>query len=195
MSSRRGLKSALADPAVDLVALEKEKIRGAIRTDFILSAEIIVITLGTVSAEPFVTQLLVLVTIGLVMTVGVYGLVAGIVKLDDLGTHLIASGSGDAKPTIKQRIGYGILSAAPYLMKFLSIAGTAAMFLVGGGILAHGIPWLHHAVEGLVHPVQEMASFGAILGSLWEMLINAAIGLIGGAIVLLLVTGIKRVRT
>lgn len=188
------LKSALVDPKVDMVELEKVKVKGAIRTDFILSAEIIVITLGTVADAPFMTQVFVLISIALLMTVGVYGLVAGIVKLDDLGARLIASSDDPAKSTFKQRIGYAILTTAPYLMKFLSVAGTAAMFLVGGGILVHGIPPLHHFVESLVHPVQELASLGAILGTLTEMLLNAFVGLLGGAVVLLTVNGIARLR-
>lgn len=188
------LKSALVNPAVDMVALEKDKIKGAIRTDFILSAEIIVITLGTVTSKPFTTQVLVLVAISLLMTVGVYGLVAGIVKLDDLGLKLIASNADTSKTTFKQRIGYGILTTAPYLMKFLSIAGTAAMFLVGGGILVHGIPRIRLAVERLVHPVQELDAVGPILGGLTEMLLNGLVGFIGGAIVLAIVTGISRFR-
>jgi len=188
------LKFAIVNPEVDLVALEKDKIKGAIRTDFILSAEIIVITLGTVTSSPFATQVLVLVSISLIMTVGVYGLVAGIVKLDDLGLKLIASNSDASKTTFKQQIGYGILKTAPYLMKFLSIAGTAAMFLVGGGIVVHGVPPIHHLVERLVHPVQEMDGVGPILGGLTELLLNGLIGFIGGAIVLAIVAGISRLR-
>ncbi|MFY8044264.1 MAG: DUF808 domain-containing protein, partial [Rhodoferax sp.] len=138
------LMQALANPEVDLLALEKDKIKGAIRTDFILSAEIIAITLGTVQASPFATQFTVLAGVALLMTVGVYGLVAGIVKIDDAGLYLSRqSGSG------AQALGRGLLRAAPILMKVLSIAGTAAMFLVGGGILVHGLPFLHHLLEGL----------------------------------------------
>jgi predicted DNA repair protein MutK len=130
--------AALADAEVDLVALEKEKVKGAIRTDFILSAEIIAITLGTVADAPFGTQVTVVAGIAAIMTVGVYGLVAGIVKLDDGGLYLSRSDSAPVRA-----FGRGILTAAPWLMKFLSVAGTAAMFLVGGGILTHGIPMLH----------------------------------------------------
>ena len=132
---------ANADGTVDLVAFEREKIQGAVRTDFILSAEIIAITLGTVAGQDFWTQLAVLVGIALIMTVGVYGLVGGIVKLDDLGLYLSQKASSTA-----QSIGRGILWLAPWLMKFLSVAGTAAMFLVGGGIIAHGIAPLHHLI-------------------------------------------------
>jgi predicted DNA repair protein MutK len=170
---------AMADPAVDLVAFEKDKIRGAVRTDFILSAEIVVITLGTVAAEPLVTRVGVLVVIAALMTVGVYGLVAAIVKLDDVGLHL-SRGSGAA-----QRIGFGILAAAPWLMKGLSVAGTAAMFLVGGGILAHGVPALHHVVEEVGHR-------GGFAGALGPMLLNAATGIVAGGLVVAAVTTIRR---
>jgi predicted DNA repair protein MutK len=193
LAEREELKSALVTPEVDLVTLEKKKIRGAIRTDFILSAEIIVITLGTVTGSPFLTQLMVLSAIALVMTVGVYGLVAGIVKLDDLGKHLIQGSSATSESTLRQRIGFGILALAPYLMKFLSIAGTAAMFLVGGGILVHGIGPIHHFVDGLLHPIEAWEGLGPLLAGFLGMLIHGLIGLAGGAVVLALVTGIRRV--
>ena len=139
---RAALTEAVVDPSIYPVAVESHKISGAIRTDFILSAEIIVITLGVVAGKPFLTQLAVLVAISAAMTVGVYGLVAGIVKLDDLGALLAARPSAAA-----QALGRGILAASPWLMRALSIAGTAAMFLVGGGIIAHGIPAIHHTVH------------------------------------------------
>jgi len=165
------LMQALANPEVDLLALEKDKVKGAIRTDFILSAEIIAITLGTVQASPFVTQFTVLAGIALLMTVGVYGLVAGIVKIDDAGLYLSRqSGSGT------QALGRGLLRTAPILMKVLSIAGTAAMFLVGGGILVHGLPFLHHLIDGLP------------LGFVWE----GAVGVAAGALVLLGVVAVQR---
>ncbi|MBL8525112.1 MAG: DUF808 domain-containing protein [Betaproteobacteria bacterium] len=176
------LAQALADPAVDMVAMEQDKIKGAIRTDFILSAEIIVISLGTVATAAFGKQVAVLVGISILMTVGVYGLVAGIVKLDDLGLWLTQKTSSAA-----QAIGRAILAAAPYLMKFLSIAGTAAMFLVGGGILVHGIPPLHHVVEGW------MQSSGGI-GSVIEMLVNGVVGIVAGALVLGVVSLIGKLR-
>src|SRR5690606_32339075 len=130
---------ALSDPKVDLVAFEKDKISGAVRTDFILSAEIVAITLGTVAAATFTTQVLVLSTIALAVTVGVYGLVAGIVKLDDAGLIL----TGKDSPAL-QKLGSGLLWLAPWLMKTLSVVGTAAMFMVGGGILTHGYHALGH---------------------------------------------------
>lgn len=178
----RQLVEAVANPEVDLVAFERDKIRGAIRTDFILSAEIIVITLGTVAAADFSRQLATLVTVALLITVGVYGLVAGIVKLDDIGLHLSRSAS-----SVTQALGRGILRAAPWLMKFLSVAGTAAMFLVGGGILVHGIGALHHASEALVS-----ASGG--FGWLVEMLFGGVLGIIAGAIVLGLVKAVGTLR-
>lgn len=187
------LRSALVEPTVNMVELEMQKIKGAIRTDFILSAEIIVITLGTVTNASFLTQLLVLVSISLLMTIGVYGLVAGIVKLDDLGTRL-ATSAPDGTRTFKQRMGYMILLTAPYLMKFLSIAGTAAMFLVGGGILVHGIPPLHHLVEGIVHSIAESEPAGPVLAGTAEMLFNAVIGIVAGTIVLVLIAGVHRIR-
>jgi hypothetical protein len=176
------LKAALANPNVDLQAMEKDKIKGAVRTDFILSAEIIAITLGTVAGQDFWTQLMVLVGIAIIMTVGVYGLVGGIVKLDDLGLWLSQKASSTA-----QSIGRGILWLAPWLMKFLSIAGTAAMFLVGGGIIVHGWPWLHHLVQAWV------AGAGGI-GWLVEMLCNAAVGIITGGIVVAVVTLVQKLR-
>jgi predicted DNA repair protein MutK len=182
------LKRAVADPQVDLRAVERDKIKGAVRTDFILSAEIIAITLGTVAASPFVTQLSVLVGIAAIMTVGVYGLVAGIVKLDDFGLHL------SRKPGPLQGLGRGILKAAPYLMKGLSIAGTAAMFLVGGGILTHGIPALHHAVEGITQAVAQAPGVGAVLGAIAPLLGDALAGIVAGAVALAIVTAIGRMR-
>lgn len=170
------LTEAVADPATDLVAYEKDKIKGAIRTDFILSAEIIAITLGTVADASLTQQVVVMSGIAIVMTVGVYGLVAGIVKLDDLGLWLTQKPGQMAK-----KIGGGILSAAPYMMKTLSVVGTAAMFLVGGGILTHGVPVLHHWIEGV----------GAAAGSAGfavSMLLNGVAGIIAGAVVLAVVS-------
>jgi predicted DNA repair protein MutK len=181
------LVQALADPKVDLVALEKEKIKGAVRTDFVLSAEIVAITLGTVAASGFGTQVGVLCGISIIMTVGVYGLVAGIVKLDDAGLHLSRRGGETASARGARALGAGILKAAPYLMKGLSIAGTAAMFLVGGGILTHGVPPLHHAIE---HATQGLGSVPALLAS---SLADALVGIVAGAVVLGVVSAAQRV--
>jgi predicted DNA repair protein MutK len=170
------LVHALSDPAVDMVALEKDKIKGAVRTDFILSAEIIVISLGTVAAAPLVSKVGVLVAIALIMTVGVYGLVAGIVKLDDLGLHLQKKSSAGLKA-----IGNMLLIAAPKLMKLLAVVGTAAMFMVGGGILVHGVPALHHMQEAIA------AGSGA-LAPVATTLFDAVVGLVAGALVVAVVT-------
>ncbi len=174
----------VADPEIDLVAVEKSKVKGAIRTDFILSAEIIVITLGTVATAEFLTQVGVLVAISLLMTAGVYGLVAGIVKLDDIGLHLMkAPGNAtEARPSgLRFRAGRMIVAGTPYLMKFLSIAGTAAMFLVGGGILAHGIPPAHHLIEAMQHNVQQIAGIGGVLSAVTGMVGQALLGIIIGS--------------
>lgn len=175
--------AANANPAVDIVAMEKDKVKGAVRTDFILSAEIIVITLGTVASQAFMTQLSVLVTIAVVMTVGVYGLVAGIVKLDDAGLWLSQRASA-----VQQALGRGILVFAPWLMKALSVVGTAAMFLVGGGILVHGVPAVGHALEAWAH--------GAVglMGVVGSNLANAVVGLVAGALVLAVVELAKKLR-
>uniref|UniRef100_UPI002FE06ED8 DUF808 domain-containing protein n=1 Tax=Noviherbaspirillum sp. TaxID=1926288 RepID=UPI002FE06ED8 len=142
---------ALSLPKEDLLAFESDKIKGAVRTDFILSAEIIVISLGTVATATFGQQVTVLAGIGLIMTVGVYGLVAGIVKLDDGGLYLTMKKGEGGWSALQRRIGRGILVAAPYLMKSLSILGTAAMFMVGGGILTHGISVAHEFIEHVAH--------------------------------------------
>lgn len=181
------LMHALADPAVDPVAHERAKIKGAVRTDFILSAEIIAITLGTVAQASFATQVAVLSGIALIMTVGVYGLVAAIVKLDDLGLHLSGRTGTRAGARVMRATGDTIMYLAPWLMKALSIAGTAAMFLVGGGILVHGIPVLHHAIGGVAQGA------GNLVGALWPLLADALVGVIAGALVLAAVSVGQRV--
>ncbi len=176
------LVRAVQDEQVDLVAFEKEKIKGAVRTDFILSAEIIVISLGTVAAATMTQRVGVLVAISVLMTVGVYGLVAGIVKLDDLGLYLHRQAAA-----WQQALGRGILVFAPWLMKALSVLGTAAMFLVGGGILVHGVPAVGHAID----------AFAASLGG-WGVLVSSLLaglaGLAAGAVVVGLVSLGKRLR-
>ncbi|AFL72751.1 DUF808 domain-containing protein [Thiocystis violascens] len=188
------LTAALADPGTDLMTLERDKIAGAVRTDFILSAEIIVITLGTVEAAPLLTQVLVLSGIALLMTVGVYGLVAGIVKLDDAGLALSRRHGENFFSRWQRAFGRGILRAAPLLMKGLSIAGTIAMFLVGGGILAHGLPgvqdWIHHLSEGLAHA----RGMVRVLSVMMPIAITAAIGIIAGAVALGAVSLVTRMR-
>ncbi|MCD0422218.1 DUF808 domain-containing protein [Rubrivivax sp. JA1024] len=174
---RAELRAALDQPDVDLVAFEKERIKGAIRTDFILSAEIIAITLGTVAEAEFMTRVLVMSGVALAMTVGVYGVVAGIVKLDDLGLRLQRAGSAALRS-----LGDGILAAAPWLMKFLSVAGTAAMFLVGGGILVHGV---HPVAEAVEHT---LGGLGGVAGAVLPALANGLLGVAAGAVVLAGVT-------
>ncbi len=189
----QALQSALTDPAVDMAALEKEKIKGAIRTDFILSAEIIVIALGTLEASTFLTRVLVLVAVAILMTIGVYGIVAGIVKLDDLGARLIRGQRVSDSLSFKQSIGHAILAGAPYLMKSLSIGGTIAMFLVGGGILVHRVPPIDHAIEDLLEPLAGIASIGGFLHSASGIVLDGLIGLAGGTVVLIIVLMAKRI--
>ena len=176
---RAELAQAMADPAVDLVTLEQDKIKGAIRTDFILSAEIIVITLGTVATASFGMQVAVLAGIAVLMTVGVYGLVAAIVKLDDGGLYL------SRQPArLARALGRGILAAAPAMMKTLSVVGTAAMFLVGGGILVHGMPGTHDMIHAVTHAAGTMPAIGGMLASLAPLFIDALAGIAAGALIL-----------
>jgi len=170
---------AVADGKVDMVQFEKRRIRGAVRTDAILSAEIIVIALGTVQDETLAVRIGVLTTIAVLVTIGVYGLVAGIVKLDDLGMHLLDTEGESGKAAFKRRLGDWILAMAPVLMKSLSILGTAAMFLVGGGILVHGLPPLAEAL----HHIEDMAG-GGLLAVLANVLYTLLAGVLaGGALV------------
>jgi len=186
---RAALVAALVRPDGDLLAIEKDKIKGAIRTDFILSAEIIVIALGTVADRDFALQLGVLVGIAALMTVGVYGLVAGIVKLDDAGLRM--SRMANAAPAA---LGRGILSAAPWLMKTLSVAGTAAMFLVGGGILTHGVHAVGEWIQDTAIDAAQIPGAGAVLGALTPMLANAAVGIVAGGLVALAMKLFQRLR-
>lgn len=182
---QEALLSAMANSGTDMVALEKDKIKGAIRTDFILSAEIIAITLGTVQASPLTTQITVLTSIAILMTVGVYGLVAGIVKIDDAGLHLTLKHPAGG---IKHGFGRGILWFAPYMMKGLSIVGTAAMFLVGGGILTHGFPIIQRWVESVT------AGQNGFVGTIISLSTDAVTGIVAGALVLGAVTLFSRLR-
>jgi predicted DNA repair protein MutK len=188
-ADRAVLEAAIHDPGVDLVELEKVKVKGAVRTDFVLSAEIVAIALGTVASAPLLEQLLVLVGLSALMTVGVYGLVGAIVKLDDLGRFLHLRG----KP-LSRATGSFILRAAPYLMKALSIAGTVAMFLVGGGILLHGVPSLHHLVDDLVARVHELSGAAATLAAVLPALIDGLVGLLAGAVAVAVITLFQRLR-
>jgi predicted DNA repair protein MutK len=177
----RELAQALADEKIDVQQLERDKIRGAIRTDFILSAEIITIALGTVADQDFMTRLAVLAAIAVVMTVGVYGIVAGIVKLDDAGAWLQKRGGA-----VSGAIGRGLVIGAPTLMRFLSFAGTAAMFLVGGNILTHGIEPLHHATQAFAESMP--GGLQLLTGSLLHILT----GMVAGAVVLAVVSLARR---
>lgn len=174
---------ALADPTVDLVAFEKDKIKGAIRTDFILSAEIVVIALGTVQGAQFSTQVFVVSLIAAVITVGVYGIVAGIVKLDDAGLYLMKSSDREALGAAKRFIGRAILKSCPYLMKTLSIVGTVAMFLVGGSILLHGIPGSHDFIHHMIEPLSSISFLSVVPEFIYTTLINAVVGIVSGALI------------
>ncbi|HKY35509.1 MAG TPA: DUF808 domain-containing protein [Polyangiaceae bacterium] len=185
--------AAVADENVDLIAFERDKVKGAIRTDFVLSAEIVVIALGTVKAAPFFTRLSVLAALSALMTVGVYGLVAGIVKLDDAGRHLTERGKQGGS-ALAATLGAGLLGAAPWLMKGLGIAGTIAMFLVGGGILSHAIPTMHDVVHHWAEGVGGLAVVGPVAAALLPTLVDLLIGLVAGAIVLAAWNTVQRLR-
>ncbi|OWY33410.1 DUF808 domain-containing protein [Herbaspirillum aquaticum] len=178
---------------VDPLVYEQEKIKDAVRTDFILSAEIIAITLGTVAGAPLQQQITVLVGIALIMTAGVYGLVAGIVKLDDGGLYLVQHAGASAWGRFKAGIGRAVLAAAPKMMRSLSVIGTIAMFMVGGGILTHGLPFAHHAIEGAAQAVEGVAVVGPVLGAITPAVLNALFGVVAGAVVLVVVKLAQRV--
>jgi uncharacterized protein len=176
------IKQALENPNADLVVLEKDKIKGAIRTDFILSAEIIVIALGTVAEADFLKQITVVSLIAIVMTAGVYGLVAGIVKLDDIGLHLMLKQGQNIYRQMIRKIGYWLLNFTPYLMRTLTILGTAAMFLVGGGIIGHNTQAIHQLSEHVTSYLQQLNTFGSMLSNISPLLFDLATGLLVGAI-------------
>ncbi|BBL90950.1 membrane protein [Vibrio rotiferianus] len=166
---------------------EKRKVAGAIRTDFILSAEIIVIALGTVTGSSIVTQILVVSLIAVLMTIGVYGLVAGIVKLDDLGFYLERTSNGEG---LKAKLGGALVAFAPKLMKMLAVVGTAAMFLVGGGIVVHNVPAIHHLIEPIIMDFRGHTVATAIVPTL----LNGVIGVIAGLVVVAAWTVVEKVR-
>ncbi|WP_432216484.1 DUF808 domain-containing protein [Klebsiella quasipneumoniae] len=180
-AQRQQRLQALADR--DPQAFERDKVKGAIRTDFILSAEIVAITLGIVAEAPLLNQILILSGIAILVTIGVYGLVGMIVKLDDMGYWL-----AEKRSTLAQWLGKGLLAVAPWLMKLLSVVGTLAMFLVGGGIVVHGIAPLHHAIE------HWSAGLGGMLAALLPMVVNLVLGFIIGAVVLAGVKAVSRLR-
>lgn len=183
VAHHEALSAALKDESVDLVAFEREKIEGAVRTDFILSAEIVAITLGTVTAASFTQQVLVLSGVALAVTVGVYGLVAAIVKMDDVGLYLQQRGGA-----VKAAVGRGLLAAAPVMMKTLSVVGTAAMFLVGGGIVLHGLPGAHDVVHGIAHAAGTVPGIGGLLEAITPTVLDGVGGVVVGAVTLALVT-------
>lgn len=176
---------------VDLVAFEQQKIKGAIRTDFILSAEIIVIALGTVQGSSLGLQISVVAGIALLMTVGVYGLVGLIVKLDDIGLHLLQKSDGSA---LRRAVGQGLLVTAPRLMHLLALVGTIAMFMVGGGILVHGWPFAHHLVEGVAGALATLPSVGAVLAAVTPTLLNAVAGVVAGMALVLAMTLVSKLK-
>jgi len=190
---RAAVVAALADPARDLLALERDKIGGAIRTDFVLSAEIIVIALGTVAGAPFGQQVAVVGAIAVAMTVGVYALVAGIVKLDDAGLYLSRRGGAGPAGALVRGLGLVLLGAAPRLMQALSVVGTLAMFMVGGGILTHHLPALHHAAEAAARSAATVPGLGRALAWAAPALLDALAGLGAGALALAAVFGAKKI--
>lgn len=179
---------ALVDEDIDLVAMERDKIQGAIRTDFVLSAEIIVIALGTVADKDFVTQVSVLSMVAVLLTIGVYGLVAAIVKMDDVGLYLHRTGGALAR-----LLGRALLLAAPRLMKLLTVLGTVAMFLVGGGILAHGLPGAHDIAHHLTEAVAGLPAIGGLLALAAPAVLDGALGVLAGAAALLVFTLVGKV--
>lgn len=187
------LVQALAHEEVDMLVFEKDKIKGAIRTDFVLSGEIIIITLGTVAGAAFSRQVVVLSAIAVIMTVGVYGLVGLIVKLDDIGLYLKTKNGSAALRGLRHSVGDALLAFAPKLMRALTVIGTVAMFMVGGGILTHGIPLLHHFIENIALAAASVTGVGALLAALTPSLMNVIGGVIAGALVLAGVTLLQRI--
>lgn len=175
----------------DLMAFERQKVKGAIRTDFILSAEIIVIALGTVQGASLMLQLSVVAGIAVLMTVGVYGLVGLIVKLDDIGLHLLQKPDGGA---VRRALGQGLLATAPRLMHLLALVGTIAMFMVGGGILVHGWPFAHHLIEGIAGASASQPTVGSLLAAVTPTLLSALVGVAAGMVLVLAMTLVSRLK-
>lgn len=193
-SAAEALKQRMRDPDFDPLRFEQRKIRGAIRTDFILSAEIIVITLGIVAAEPLLVRAAVLTTIALAMTIGVYGLVAVIIKIDDAGLYLVQREGGNVFSRLAQFLGRGLLALAPRLMVLLSVLGTLAMFLVGGGILVHGMHGLHAASNAVSQSVMTVMPWLTPVQWLVPQLFAALLGLLVGMLAVALFSVLNRVR-
>jgi predicted DNA repair protein MutK len=177
-------RQAIQDPDVDMVDFEKTRINAAIRTDFILSAEIVVIALGIIREESFLVRLGVLGAVGVIMTIGVYGLVAGIVKLDDLGLHWVGRTGAGMLDRVLRQCGRALLFLAPWLLRFLSVAGTLAMFLVGGGIITHNIDTIHHYSEQMVHFFEKLPIAGPVLATIGPYLFDAMFGIAAGVVAL-----------
>ncbi|MFM4704560.1 DUF808 domain-containing protein [Aeromonas bivalvium] len=184
----QGLVDAIPD---DLMAFEQQKVKGAIRTDFILSAEIIVIALGTVQGASLALQLSVVAGIAVLMTVGVYGLVGLIVKLDDIGLHLLKKPDGGP---LRRALGQGLLVTAPRLMHLLALVGTIAMFMVGGGILVHGWPFAHHLIEGAAGAIATLPTLGGLLAAVTPTLLSALVGVAAGMVLVLAMTLVSRLK-
>ena len=184
---------ALIHPDVDMLAFEKDKIKGAIRTDFVLSGEIIIITLGSVASAAFSSQVAVLCAIAIIMTVGVYGFVGLIVKLDDIGLYLKQKPGSKALNWLRQATGNALLAFAPRLMKSLTVIGTIAMFLVGGGILTHQIPLAHHFIENATSALASVGSIGEYLRPVFPSLLDAIAGVFAGGIALISVALLQNV--
>ncbi len=192
VAHREQLVEHRLDPAVDLVAIEQQKIKGAVRTDFILSAEIIVLTLGVVAQLDLLRQVLVLSAIGVIMTIGVYGLVAGIVKLDDAGLYLMRAQGSGRRAALRRWLGARLMNFAPRLMKFLAFAGTVAMFLVGGGILVHGFHALHDSITVFATQMSGLAGIGPVLAAITPTLGSLVVGMLAGALCVAIVLGWQR---
>ena len=184
---------ALTHPDVDMLAFEKTKIKGAIRTDFVLSGEIIIITLGAVAGAAFLTQVVVVSAIAVIMTIGVYGFVGLIVKLDDIGLYLKHKPGSKGLNWLRQSTGNALLSFAPRLMKSLTVIGTIAMFLVGGGILTHQIPVVHHLIESATTAVASLGGIGDYLQIIFPSLLNTIAGVFVGGIVLVVVALLQNI--
>ena len=191
-AEHKALLEAVSDENIDIAALEKEKIKGAIRTDFILSAEIVVIVLGSVQDAPFQTQVLVVSLLAIAITIGVYGLVAAIVKLDDLGLYLLRKSVAGRFNAMQRSVGRGLLVFAPFLMKLLTVVGTIAMFLVGGGIIVHSFSWLNGQFTNIEQWIG--GYLGTFTESILSILLDGITGIVAGGLVLAIVSAISRLK-
>jgi predicted DNA repair protein MutK len=193
-SEHEQLLAAVAHDDASIMAFEKEKIKGAVRTDFVLSAEIIIITLGTVASAPFSSQVTVLAMIAVIMTIGVYGLVAAIVKLDDVGLYLKRRNATGIVRSLLQVTGNGLLAFAPRLMKSLTVIGTIAMFMVGGGILTHGIHAMHDLIQNVAQGGADLPLVGGVIAAVAPSVLDMLFGIVAGALVLVVVNVAEKLR-